>query len=67
MYFVDSYYTLFNHGGPHVDAPNHFGSPDNKSLDQFSISAFMGRLRVIDVSGLVYGSGSCKTFRLPAG
>ena len=56
MYFVDSYYTLFNHGGPHVDAPNHMGSPEAKGLDQFPLSAFMGRVRVIDVSGLDQGS-----------
>jgi kynurenine formamidase len=25
----NSCYTLFNHGGPHVDAPNHVGVPLN--------------------------------------
>ncbi len=56
VYFVDSYYTLFNHGGPHVDAPKHMGSPENKGLDQFPLSVFMGRVRIIDVSDLEQGS-----------
>lgn len=56
MYVVDSYYRLFNHGGPHVDAPNHLGSPENKALDDFTPDAFMGPARVLDVSEQPQGS-----------
>ena len=56
MYVVDSYYRLFNHGGPHVDAPSHMGSPENKGLDDFSPRAFMGPARVLDVSDEPQGS-----------
>lgn len=56
MYVVDSYYRLFNHGGPHVDAPNHVGSPENKSLDDFAPTAFIGPARVLDVSNVAQGS-----------
>jgi kynurenine formamidase len=55
-YVVDSYYTLFNHGGPHVDAPNHAGSPQNKGIDAFPPSAFVGNARVLDASDLAQGS-----------
>jgi len=44
---------LFNHGGPHVDAPNHVGL--GAGLDSYSIEAFAGPLKVIDVSQ--YGPG----------
>jgi len=56
IYVVDSYYRLFNHGGPHVDAPNHVGSPENKALDDFGPNAFIGPARLLDVSGLPQGS-----------
>ena len=56
IYVVDSYYRLFNHGGPHVDAPNHAGSPDNKALDDFAPTAFIGPARVLDVSNAAQGS-----------
>jgi len=43
----NSYYTLFNHGGPHVDAPNH--NDLGKGIDSYPIESFVGRLKVIDV------------------
>jgi kynurenine formamidase len=43
----NAYYTLFNHGGPHVDAPNHVGA--GKGLDSYPIQAFTGPLKVFDV------------------
>ena len=49
----NAYLTLFNHGGPHVDAPNHVGL--GAGLDSYSIEAFAGPLKVIDVSQ--YGPG----------
>ncbi len=43
----NAYYTLFNHGGPHVDAPNHVGV--GRGVDSYPIEAFMGPLKVFDV------------------
>ncbi len=43
----NSYYTLFNHGGPHVDAPNHVSV--GGGLDSYAIEAFSGPLKVFDV------------------
>lgn len=51
---TNSYYTLFNHGGPHVDAPNHVGAGDD-GIDGYAIDAFAGPLKVIDVSGFPLG------------
>ena len=42
----NAYYTLFNHGGPHVDAPNHFGLAGG--IDTYPIEAFSGPLKVFD-------------------
>ena len=44
----NSYYTLFNHGGPHVDAPIHMGLKGG--LDNYAIESFAGPLIVVDVS-----------------
>jgi len=44
----NSFYTLFNHGGPHVDAPNHVGL--GRGVGSYSFEAFSGPLRVVDVS-----------------
>jgi kynurenine formamidase len=44
----NAFYTLANHGGPHVDAPNHVGLEGG--IDSFSIGAFSGPLEVFDVS-----------------
>jgi len=44
----NAYYTLFNHGGPHVDAPNHMGVGDG--LDSYPIEAFAGPVKVFDAS-----------------
>jgi len=43
----NAYYTLYNHGGPHVDAPNHVGLEGG--LDSYPIEAFAGPLKVFDV------------------
>ncbi|MCP4203089.1 MAG: hypothetical protein GY769_14300 [bacterium] len=56
MYFVDSYYTLFNHGGPHVDAPNHVGNRNGKGIDAFDLSHFAGPATFVDASHLPQGS-----------
>jgi kynurenine formamidase len=44
----NSYYTLFNHGGPHVDAPNHVGLKGG--LDSYEITVFSGPVKVFDAS-----------------
>ncbi len=49
----NSRYTLFNHGGPHVDAPSHVGL--GEGIDSYSFKAFSGPLKVIDVSRLQPG------------
>jgi len=48
FYYRNSYLTLFNHAGPHVDSPNHMAS-GGKSIDEFPLTAFMGPLRVFDL------------------
>jgi kynurenine formamidase len=49
----NSYYTIFNHGGPHVDAPNHIGLEGG--LDSYPISVFSGAVRAFDVSHFSVG------------
>ena len=49
----NSYYTFFNHGGPHVDAPNHIGVDGD--INDYSINAFAGPLKVFDFSHLDTG------------
>jgi len=49
----NSYYTLFNHGGPHVDAPIHVGFEG--ALDSYPVESFAGPLRVFDVRRLSPG------------
>ena len=44
----NSYYTLFNHGGPHVDAPIHMGL--GGGLNSYPVESFAGPLIVVDVS-----------------
>lgn len=42
-------YTLFNHGGPHIDAPNHMGL--GGGIDSYDIEDFAGTVRVFDARG----------------
>lgn len=49
----NSYLTIFNHGGPHVDAPRHVNQ--EKGIDSYSVDDFIGPLKVIDVSRLPAG------------
>jgi kynurenine formamidase len=44
----NSFFTLANHGGPHVDAPNHVGLEGG--IDSYSIDVYSGPLKVFDVS-----------------
>lgn len=43
---------LYSHSGTHIDAPVHFGVT-NKSIDQFSISDFIGEAWVIRIRNVV--------------
>ena len=49
----NSYLTIFNHGGPHVDAPSHTNFEGG--IDSYSVDDFIGPLKVIDVSDLPFG------------
>lgn len=49
----NSYYRLFNHGGPHVDAPNHVGL--GRGLDSYPVESFAGPVKVFDFSHLPIG------------
>jgi len=49
----DSYFRLFNHGGPHVDAPNHLGL--GLGVDSYPIDSLVGPLKVFDFSHLEVG------------
>lgn len=51
LYYLDSYITLFNHAGPHADAPLHL-IPDGKAIDQLGLDNFFGPARVLDYSSL---------------
>jgi len=44
----NAYYTLFNHGGPHIDASCHMDL--GGGLDSYPIDAFSGPVKVFDVS-----------------
>jgi len=54
----NSYYRLFNHGGPHVDAPNHVGL--GEGLDSYPVESFAGPLKVFDFSHLPIGRSIMK-------
>jgi kynurenine formamidase len=54
----NSYYRLFNHGGPHVDAPNHVGL--GEGLDSYPVESFAGPLKVFDFSHLPIGRSITK-------
>ena len=43
----NAFYTIANHGGPHVDAPIHVGV--GPGLDSYNVEAFAGPLKVFDV------------------
>ena len=49
----NGYYTLFNHGGPHVDAPNHFGA--GRGIDSYAITSFSGTVKVFNATSYPIG------------
>jgi len=54
----NAYYRIFNHGGPHVDAPNHMGM--GRGIDSYPIESFIGPAKAIDVSHLPTGRNVTK-------
>lgn len=44
----DTYFTLFNHAGSHVDAPNHGGYEGG--IDSYPLEAFIGPVKVFDLT-----------------
>ncbi|NNM05129.1 MAG: hypothetical protein HKO65_08515 [Gemmatimonadetes bacterium] len=42
----NAYYELFNHGGPHIDAPNHISQ--GGGLDSYPVEVFSGPVKVFD-------------------
>jgi len=49
----NAYYTLFNHGGPHIDAPAHLDL--GGGLNTYKIEQFVAPLKVFDVSEYSFG------------
>jgi len=44
----DTYFTLFNHAGTHVDAPNHIS--EEGGIDSYPLEVFIGPVKVFDIS-----------------
>lgn len=49
LYVVDSYIELFNHGGAHLDAPNHLDK-NAMSIDQYRLEKLVGKFKIFDAS-----------------
>ena len=47
-YVANSYWTLMNHGGPHVDAPNHM-IEDAPSIVDYELEQLIGPVHLLDV------------------
>jgi kynurenine formamidase len=47
LYVANSYWTLSNHGGAHLDAPSHM-EKGGKSVDQYSLEELLGPARLLD-------------------
>ena len=56
----NSYYTFYNHGGPHVDGPNHVGL--DGGLDVYPITSFSGPVKVFDVRDFTTGFSVSRDF-----
>ena len=46
-YVANSYWTLANHGGAHLDAPNHM-EKGAKSISDYALEELIGRARLLD-------------------
>ncbi len=47
LYVSNSYWTLMNHAGPHVDAPNHVIKGSN-GVDQYELLSLFGPIKLLD-------------------
>ncbi len=47
LYYSNAYWTLFNHGGTHVDAPNHM-QRGAKGVDSYALESLIGPIRLLD-------------------
>jgi kynurenine formamidase len=47
LYVKNSYWTLFNHGGAHLDAPRHLDE-NGKSVDEIRLEELIGPARLLD-------------------
>ncbi len=47
LYYSNAYWTLFNHGGTHVDAPNHM-QRGAKGIDSYALESLIGLIRLLD-------------------
>ena len=47
LYVSNAYWTLFNHAGPHVDAPNHLDATAH-GIDRTPLTSLVGPLRIAD-------------------
>jgi len=50
LYYSNAYWTLFNHGGTHVDAPNHM-QRGAKGVDAYALESLVGPIRLLDFRG----------------
>jgi arylformamidase len=50
LYVSNAYWTLMNHAGPHVDAPNHL-ERNAKGVDAYELTSLVGPIKLIDVRG----------------
>jgi kynurenine formamidase len=51
VYYQNSYYTLMNHGGPHLDAPNHLERGEARGVDSYRLESLIGPIKLVDVRG----------------
>ena len=51
LYVVDSYIELFNHGGAHLDAPNHLDK-NAMSVDQWELDKLVGEFKIFNATTL---------------
>lgn len=50
LYISNAYWTLMNHAGPHVDAPNHL-QRDAGGIDSYDLAKLVGPIKLIDARG----------------
>jgi kynurenine formamidase len=48
-YVRNSYLEIFNHGGAHLDAPNHT-DPLGKSIEEYDLNRLIGQVKIFDAS-----------------